>query len=1106
MAGRQSGVTSLLSQARDLEGGYNWHGAAEAYAGALGMIPKGDLAESGRVREAAARALFRWAMQAHSPEEFQSRLGESEREYRAAQEAYTQSVSAPRSPQASRCEAMLAWIGFWQASDVATKRGSVAQAWSSARATLDALRHELTREFGWTFNELFPTAAFVYHFSDNQSLRREVLGEALAYGEDALAALSDPKDRDELARAMVCVAGLHAAAGPALGLTAQEQDKEAQRTSERWSKALGLSEVTAFAGKAYAELLHELGHLGETIEGLERLSEKQLIVLEETGDRLAIGVSAASLAYWKTLRMPSVEDPVESAALLEHSRRLVEQARDEFLKLGFTTPDYSSVVWASSPTAPWYHQIRAQLETEPRKRTETATRALEAARAELTAATKSGYPLVAGASHLSTGKALLGLAKLTAEPGDRIALLEEAVQHLAECARLLDLLEPSSFWDRAVLRRYLGETELECAQIAPRAEGRTAALASSIAHLRECLGLFESQLGFTPDAPSLDALSGWMMSTVCRAYGRALRSDHETTGDRDALLESAAAFEKAAEFDGRTDMPSRVAESLWEAARAHDGLADYLKASQRFDEAARQYTKAAEKIGGLRELFLEQALYMHAWSEVEKARYHQSRQEPAAAMEEYAKAAEFHGSSKKWAFLSTNYRAWSQVENAEDLSQKGKNQESIDAFGDAARLFRDSRRMLLEWTKTESGSGEERRMVEGVVEATNARSEFCKGRAVLEEARLLDRNGDLTAAAEKYRQAGEVLARLAGRLSEPDRREINLIVMLSKAWETMARAEAESSPELYREAARHFDEAKDLSPGDKAKNLALGHGRLCLALAAGAMYADRADPALHQEATQNLESAARYYLKANQESAAEYAKASRLLFDGYAYMNKASREEDHEAKSRFYALAEQVLQASAAAYGMAEQPGRKQQVLRLLGKVKEDRELAASLAQVFLAPDIATTTVAFSAPGPTREAAVGLDRFAHAEVRGTLHVRPQELHVGQELTLDIEFVNAGQGAAQLTKVERVIPKGFAVADEGERYRIADHDIDLRGRRLDALESEEVRLVLKSGAKGTFKLSPRIVYIDESGATKMCEPTPVAVTVRELGISGWLKGR
>ena len=65
---------------------------------------------------------------------------------------------------------------------------------------------------------------------------------------------------------------------------------------------------------------------------------------------------------------------------------------------------------------------------------------------------------------------------------------------------------------------------------------------------------------------------------------------------------------------------------------------------------------------------------------------------------------------------------------------------------------------------------------------------------------------------------------------------------------------------------------------------------------------------------------------------------------------------------------------------------------------------------------------------------------------------------------------------------------------------------MKGRRLDPLKTVEVKLVLKPKVQGQFTLKPRILYLDESGRYKSHEPEPIEVTVRELGISGWLKGR
>jgi hypothetical protein len=105
----------------------------------------------------------------------------------------------------------------------------------------------------------------------------------------------------------------------------------------------------------------------------------------------------------------------------------------------------------------------------------------------------------------------------------------------------------------------------------------------------------------------------------------------------------------------------------------------------------------------------------------------------------------------------------------------------------------------------------------------------------------------------------------------------------------------------------------------------------------------------------------------------------------------------------------------------------------------------------------------------------------------------------------LELVNAGKGSALLTKVTEIIPKGFEVTEKPETYRVEDSYINLKGKRLDPLKTEEVKLVLKPTLQGAFSLKPTVLYLDENGKYKSHEPEPVTITVRELGIKGWLKG-
>jgi hypothetical protein len=496
---------------------------------------------------------------------------------------------------------------------------------------------------------------------------------------------------------------------------------------------------------------------------------------------------------------------------------------------------------------------------------------------------------------------------------------------------------------------------------------------------------------------------------------------------------------------------------------------------------------------------------MEAWSEIEKSRYHHERQEYGPATEHFQNAARMHESLKQWSYLVPNYSAWAQVEHAEDLSRKEQCEEAMQAFEQAIMLFEETKKSIQDGLgKIEDA--DEKQMAMQILNATDSRREYCKARIDIEEAKILDKKGDHHASSEKYCSAAATLQKMSHTAeSEQEKKEFSLIIMLSQAWARMTSAEAEGSPDLYVEASELFEEAKEFSPNEKAKMLALGHSRFCRALEAGTRFADTRDTAMHTAAVKQLESAANYYVKADFQNASEYAKATGLLFDAYVQMDNAKEERDPEKKARLYTIAEKVLQTSARAYMKAEHPEKSEQVQRLLENVQEERELAVSVTEILHAPTIVSATTAFTTPTPTKEEAVGLEKFEHAAVTANLILNPKELRVGESAELEIELANAGKGQALLNQIENAIPMGFELTVKPEPYRVEGCNINLKGRRLDPLKAEGVRFSLRPKHKGIFTMAPRIMYLDENGNTKSHQPEPVTITVKELGIKGWIKG-
>jgi hypothetical protein len=152
-----------------------------------------------------------------------------------------------------------------------------------------------------------------------------------------------------------------------------------------------------------------------------------------------------------------------------------------------------------------------------------------------------------------------------------------------------------------------------------------------------------------------------------------------------------------------------------------------------------------------------------------------------------------------------------------------------------------------------------------------------------------------------------------------------------------------------------------------------------------------------------------------------------------------------------------------------------------------------------------STTATFTTPTQTEEKPIGLERFEHADIQANLIIKAREVKVGEDINLEIDLVNAGKAPALLVKAEEIIPEDFEIKEVPEKYRVEDRYLNLKGKRLDPLKTEEVKLVIKPLSKGMFLVKPRILYLDENGKYKSHEPEPISITVKELGIKGWIKG-
>jgi len=1093
---------TLLDRAREQEDLYDWAGAAETYQMGISSLPRGESMTVGHLLERKAYALYKRALQAENVGEFGPRADAAEEAYEKASADHQRVSSRDSEAITSRCHAMISFLRFVRSGTADERRKHAHEAWEHAKDALDKfdiLGNPV--EFCRTFNDLFASAVFCSTLSPKYQLRKSIWTEVTSRGEKAVAFSMNLADDNVRIPTMVFASALLEKAS-FTGLYKEGAEKCHAKAVKLWMDAEKISRDKALASSAFAWVTGEVPVDSNRDADKEILAfERALGIVRGTRDRLAIGHVLTALSSYGIWARNVPIDREELDKLMTEALGHVVEARREFMKIGFLA-EGGRRMWVMSPEASYYTHYAAE-EMDLRAKREMVTNAIRVLPESMTLAQESGYCWLAAGADILEGMAFLQLAKTETDREKKLELLRNAERSAANGSKTFEELDSANFIHLGIVHSYLADIRHELADATMDRAPKTEALRKTISLTRQAIdehlrGMVEGH--YTQDMSSLVNL-GESRSRL----GRLCRSVYELEGSQDDLKGALEAFESAAEPFSKAGRQNRSAESLWEAARIHDQLDNPAKAAERFLSAARQFRVGAEKVPRLRELFSEQAEYLEGWAEFERAKHHRVRQEYGQSRDHFTKAAELYDGLEKWRFLAVNSRAWAQIDNGEMLSREDRRREASQAFEEAASLFVKSVDILNDAERT-AENADEKQSISRLLSAAEPRGSYCMARATIERARQMDVEGMSSSSSDLYRVAADELERLADEASsEQDRDDIRLRAILCRAWQKMNQAETEVISDPYVEAARLFEEIKKLSANDKARALALGHSRFCMALEAGTKFADTRDSALHATAVKSLESASAYYVRAGADTCSEYARASKLLFDAYAYLSEAGQEKDEKKAAKAYTKAEKVLQACAQSYDRAGQSGKRDQVQKLLERVRKDRELAVSLMEVLEAPSGSSSTAAFDVPLPMHEVAAGLDRFAHADVQATLIVQRRDVKVGEDMNIEIEFVNAGRTSAVLTKVENIIPSGFEVLSKSANCRIENSYIMMRGKRLDPLKTEEIALVLKPTVHGTFQLRPRILYLDDEGLYKARDVEGCDITVKELGVTGWLRG-
>lgn len=1081
-------LQAFVKLGREQEKKFDWIAAVEPYKRALATALRGKInSKAVKIMERIGLCYHRAAMQASNSSEFRRRMHQSVNWYKKAAKLLEKSTGPDKQARICHCNAVAAYVEAWLTKDFVSRKKLLDECWKLEKKALRIYMDiDDTVPLAKTCIELNMCLTDRLSLEWNKKARQRILREALGYGDKAIGILSGLGEHNELARAYY-TASIHYAIA-AKGLELDKRGKYEEKALSYSEKALELSERL---GDPFLLGMSSI-YLGSAIIDFTDhpdTSGKHLRIALECGlhirDNFLVGRASYLLAFlmgWKTV---TEEDPETIAEASKKCEKYAEDAIHSFESISLDREIASSYYWLAEN----YISL-TRSEGSWKSKSRLLKKSVEVGKRGLKSARRSGSIDATWFILHPLSKSLFLLSTLEKNVREKMHLLADSLQYREENIKALKQAMPYFFWNHGTYHNYLALVQ---AGLAATYRDRR----RKVRLLKDAVESEENCIKYCLQSRNLSRGQYATLGKYHFDFGVILNQLLLLTSTPELLDKLLEVLRGAVQTFDKADLPSRVAEGYWQLAEVYDKLRNYERSTESFELAHENYITAAEKIPSLREFYQEHASYMKGWSEIERARENHTKQEYGEAKKHYERAASLHQSSKSWSYLVANYLAWAQLENGEGLSRGEQTEEAREAFHKAAILFTEAKNFInIRLEKIEAT--EEKEMAAELVKASATRREYCLGRVALEEAKILDRKGEHAASSDRYNTAAERFQKAIDKMEyERDRQELEPIACLCRAWQMMTRAEAEASPNLYLQASKLFEEAKERSFDQKAKLLALGHSAFCKALEAGRKFEASRETRFHSAATQHLEGAANYYVRAGFTDASEYAKATQRLFDAHLYSHKAKTELNPIRKAQYYQMSEKLLQASAASYTSAKKPEKSQNAMKLLESVKEERELALSLAESFHPPKIMSTTASFSTPTPTFEKAVGLERFEGAKVHASLVLSAEEKRVGEHFDLQILLANVGKEAVLLTKVENIFPETFKLVAKPDHCHRKNLDLNMDRRRLDPLKTEQINLVLSSFEKGSYRIQPRINGIDETGHQFHFAPEPIDLYVSEL---------
>ena len=159
---------------------------------------------------------------------------------------------------------------------------------------------------------------------------------------------------------------------------------------------------------------------------------------------------------------------------------------------------------------------------------------------------------------------------------------------------------------------------------------------------------------------------------------------------------------------------------------------------------------------------------------------------------------------------------------------------------------------------------------------------------------------------------------------------------------------------------------------------------------------------------------------------------------------------------------------------------------------EKEKEFALSLAEVLHTPLVVSTT-SFPVPSATIESAVGSDRFEHADIQTNLKAA-EDVEIGEQFEVMLDLVNIGNNHGLLVRLDHLAPSGTKLTSLTPQYDLENSSANLRGKKIEPLKLESIKINLQATKTGPITLKPNVVYVDDKGRFRTSTPEPVNVSV------------